>query len=128
MTEDTLSNDTIINDILYNDTSIALEKLTILLDKSSSNDVSKKDSEKLSYNTTVMMKPIIILVIKTIRESKRPGIGVIYLHISNSEGTNVDCDFIALVLNDLENENENIIFNEPTIQVLDSYFIATHRG
>lgn len=108
MTEGTLSNDTIINDILYNDTSIALEKLTILLDKSSSNEVSNKD--------------------KTIRESKRPGIGVIYLHISNSEGTNVDCDFIALVLNDLENENQNIIFNKPITQVLDSYFIATHRG
>ena len=47
MTEDTLSNDTIITDILDNDISVALEKLSILLDKSSSNDVSNKDSKKI---------------------------------------------------------------------------------
>ena len=47
MTEDTLINDTIITDILDNDISVALEKLSILLDKSSSNDVSNKDSKKI---------------------------------------------------------------------------------
>ena len=36
MTEDTLSNDTIITDILDNDISIALEKLSILSNKSGS--------------------------------------------------------------------------------------------
>ena len=47
MTEDILSNDTIITDTLDNDISAALEKLSILLDKSSSNDVSNKDSKKI---------------------------------------------------------------------------------
>ena len=47
MTEGILSNDTIITDILDNDISVALEKLSILLDKSSSNDVSNKDSKKI---------------------------------------------------------------------------------
>ena len=47
MTKDTLSNDTILTDILDNDISVALEKLSILLDKSSSNDVSNKDSKKI---------------------------------------------------------------------------------
>ena len=47
----TLSNDTIITDILDNDISITLEKVSILSDKSSSNDVPNKYSEKLSNNT-----------------------------------------------------------------------------
>ena len=59
MTEDTLSNDTIITDILDNDISVALEKLSILSDKSTSNDGSNKDSEKLSNNTIDIFKPII---------------------------------------------------------------------
>ena len=45
MAEDTSSIDTIITDILDNDISIALEKLSILSDKSSSNDVLNKDPE-----------------------------------------------------------------------------------
>ena len=58
------------------------------------------------------MKRIITSAIETIRgKSKRPDIDTIYHHISKSEATNVDHDFIVLVLNDLEN---------------DSYFIATH--
>ena len=44
--------------------------------------------------------------------------------ISQSQRTNVDRDFIVLVLNDLE--NQNVIFNKSTTQGLDSYFIATH--
>ena len=43
MTDDTLSNDTIITDILDNDISKALEKLSVLLDKNSTNDVHNKD-------------------------------------------------------------------------------------
>ena len=38
--------------------------------------------------------------------------------------TNLDRDFIASVLIDLE--KQNVVFNKPTTQVLDSYFIATH--
>ena len=125
MTEDTLSNDTIRTDILDNDISIALEKLSILSDKSNSNDVPNKDFENLSNNTIDIFKPIITSVIETIRgKSKRPYIDAIYRHISKSEVTNVDRDFIASVLNDLE--NQNVIFNKPTMQGLDSYFIATH--
>ena len=57
MTEDTLSNETIITDILDNDISVSLEKLSILSDKGSSNDVRNKDSEKLSYNIIDIFKP-----------------------------------------------------------------------
>ena len=104
MTEDTLSNDTIRTDILDNDISIALQKLSILLDKSSSNDVPNKDSENLSNSTIDIFKPIITLAIETIRgKSKRSDIDTILGHISKSEATNVDRDFIASVLNDLEN-------------------------
>ena len=53
MTEGTSSNDTIITDILDNDVSVALEKFSILSDKSTSNDVRNKYSEKLSNNTIV---------------------------------------------------------------------------
>ena len=63
--------------------------------------------------------------IETIRgKSKRSDSDVIYCHISKSEATNVDRDFIVLVLNDLE--NQNVIFNKPTTQGFESYFIATH--
>ena len=104
MTEDTSSNDTIITDILDNDISIALEKLSILSDKSSSNDVPNKDSENLSNDTIDIFQPLIVSAIETIRgKSKRPDIDAIYRHISKSEATNIDRDFIASVLNDLEN-------------------------
>ena len=125
MTEDTLSNDTIITDILDNDISVSLEKLSILSDKGSSNDVPNKDSEKLSNNIIDIFKPTITLAIETIRDRiKRLDIDAVYRHISKSETTNVDHNFIALVLNDLE--NRNVIFDKPTTQGLDSYFIATH--
>ena len=125
MTEDTSSNVTIITDILDNDISIALEKLSILLDKSSSNDVPNKDSENLSSDTIDIFKPLIILAIETIRgKSKHPDIDAIYRHISKLEATNIDRDFIASALNDLE--NQNVIYNKPTTQGLASYFIASH--
>ena len=125
MTEGTSSNDTIITDIVDNDISIVLEKLSILSDKSSSNDVPNKESEKLSNETIDIFKSLIISAIETIRDkSKRPDIDAIYRHISKSEATNVDRDFIASVLNDLE--NQNVIYNKPTTQGLHSYFIASH--
>ena len=94
-------------------------------DKSSSNDVLSKDSEKLSNNTVDIFKPIITSAIETIRgKNKRPDIGAIYRQISKSEATNLDRGFIALMLNDLE--NQNVIFNKPTTQGLNSYFTATH--
>ena len=43
MTDDTLSNDNIITDILDNDISKALGKLSVLLDKNSTNDFHNKD-------------------------------------------------------------------------------------
>ena len=84
-----------------------------------------KIPKKLSNNIKNIFKPIITSAIETIKgRSKRPDIDAIYRHISKSEATNVDRDFIVLVLNDLE--NQNVIFNKPTAQGLDSYFIATH--
>ena len=89
------------------------------------NDVPNKDSENLSNDTIDIFKPLIILAIETIRgKSKHPDTDAIYRHISKSEATNIDRDFIASVLNDLE--NQNVIYNKPTTQGLDSYFIASH--
>ena len=94
-------------------------------DKSSSNDVPNKDSKNLSSYIIDIFKPLIISSIETIRDkSKRPDIDAIYRHISNSEATNIDRDFIASVLNDLE--KQNVIYNKATTQGLDSYFIASH--
>lgn len=58
MAEDTfeLWNDMIITDIL--DSDITSEEYSILLDKSSSSDVSNKDFEHLSNNNTNIFKPI----------------------------------------------------------------------
>ena len=67
MTEGKSSSDTIITDIVANDISIALEKLSILSDKSSSNDAPNKESENISNDTIDIFKPLIILAIKTIR-------------------------------------------------------------
>ena len=84
-----------------------------------------KIQKKLSSNIKNIFKPIITSANETIKgKSKCPDIDAIYRHISKSEATNVDRDFIVLVLNDLE--NQNVIFNKPTTQGLDSYFIATH--
>ena len=125
MTEDTLSKVTIITNILNNGISIALEKLSILLDKSNSNDVPNKDSGNLSNDTIGIFKSIIMSAIETIRgRSKRPDIDAIYRHISKSETTNIDRDFTVSVSNDFE--NENVIYKKPTTQGLDSYFIAFH--
>ena len=125
MTEDTLSKVTIITNILNNGISIALEKLSILLDKSNSDDVPNKDSGNLSNDTIGIFKSIIMSAIETIRgRSKRPDIDAIYRHISKSETTNIDRDFIVSVSNDFE--NENVIYKKPTTQGLDSYFIAFH--
>ena len=125
MTEDTLSKVTIITNILNNGISIALEKLSILLDKSNSNDVPNKDSGNVSNDTIGIFKSIIMSAIETIRgRSKRPDIDAIYRHISKSETTNIDRDFIVSVSNDFE--NENVIYKKPTTQGLDSYFIAFH--
>ena len=86
-------------------------------DKSSSNDIPNKDSKNLSNGTIDIFKPLIISAIETIRgQSKRQDIDAIYRHISKSEATNIDRDFIASVLNDLE--NPNVIYNKPTTQVL----------
>ena len=123
MTEDTLSKVTIITNILNNGISIALEKLSILLDKSNSNDVPNKDSGNLSNDTIGIFKSIIMSAIERGR-SKRPDIDAIYRHISKSETTNIDRDFIVSVSNDFE--NENVIYKKPTTQGLDSYFIAFH--
>ena len=96
--------------------SIALENLSILSDKSSSNDVPNKESENLSNDTIDIFKPLIISAIETIRgKSKRPDFDAMYHHIPKSEATNVDRDFIA-----------SVIYNKPTTQGLDSYFIASH--
>ena len=69
MTDDTLGN------ILDNDICKALEKNSILSDKSSINGVLNKDSEKLSNNTIGIFKSIITSAIDTIRgKSKRSDI------------------------------------------------------
>ena len=84
-----------------------------------------KNPKNLSNDTIDIFKPLIISASETMRgKSKRADFDAIYRHISKSEATNVDRDFIALVLNDLE--NQIVIYNKPTTQGLDSYFIASH--
>ena len=86
-------------------------------DKNSSNDIPNEDSKNLSNDTIDIIKPLIISAIETIRgQSKRSDIDTIYRHISKSEATNIDRDFITSVLNDLE--NPNVIDNKPTTQAL----------
>ena len=64
-------------------------------------------------------------MIETIRgKSKRPDIDAVYRYISKSEATNIDREFIASVLNNLE--NQNVIYSKPTTQGLHSCFIASH--
>ena len=124
MKEETLSNDTIIAAILYNDISIALEKRSILSHKSRPGDNPNKDSEKLSNNSAGIFKSIITSAIETIRSRRKgPDIDIMYVHISKSEATNIDCDFIASVLNDLEKQSE--IFKKPITQDLDSSILTT---
>ena len=70
---------------------------------------------------------MITFAIETIGDkSKRPEIDASYQHISKSEATNLDHDFIVLALSKLENQNTILI--KPTSQGFDSFFIAAHTG
>ena len=84
-------------------------------------------TEGTSSNDTIITDIVdndISIALETIRgKSKRPDFDAIYRHIFKSEATNVDRDYIASVLNDLE--NQNVIYNKPTTQGLDSYFVVS---
>ena len=116
-----LSNDTIITDILDNDISITLEKVSILSDKSSSNDVPNKYSEKLSNNTIDIINNIITSANETVRhKSQCTDTDAIYCHISKSKATNCfSAEWFRI---------SSVLSNKPTMQGLDSYFIVTHAN
>ena len=68
--------------------------------------------------------PIFISAIDNIRniKFKCPDIDSIYRYASKTVVTNVDRDFIESIA--VELVNKNLIFNKPTAQGLDSYFIV----
>ena len=53
---------------------------------------------------------------------KRPDIDATYRYVSKTVATNVDRHFIETIV--VELVDKNIIFNEPSVQGLDSYFIV----
>ena len=80
----------------------------------------------ISNDTIDIFKPLIVSAIETIRsKSKRSDIDAIYHHIFKSQATNLDREFIASVLNDLE--NQNVIYNKPTTQGFDSFHSIPYR-
>lgn len=85
-----------------------------------------KDFEDLSNSNTGIFKIHDNFRDWNYRRLMRPEIDASYQHISKSEATNLDHDFIVLALNKLE--NQNTIFIKPTSQGFDSFFIAAHTG
>ena len=72
-------------------------------------------------------RPIIVSAIDNIRniKGKRPDIDAIYRYVSKYVATNVDRDFIETIV--VELINKDMIFNKPTAQGLDSYFIVNAK-
>ena len=71
------------------------KKLTVLWYKSSNDDVPNKYLENLHNNNTDIFKSIISAIEAIRGKIKRPDIDAIYHHLSKSEATNVDSDFLV---------------------------------
>ena len=106
-----------------NDIGIAMERLNISSDLESNNKTRNKNKEKPLLDELALFTPVIISAIDNIRniKYKRPDIDAIYRYFSKTVAFNVDRDFIETAV--VELVNKNIIFNKPTVQGLDSYFI-----
>ena len=109
--------------ITDNDIGIAMERLNISSDLESNNKTRNKNKEKPLLDELALFTPVIISAIDNIRniKYKRPDIDAIYRYFSKTVAFNVDRDFIETAV--VELVNKNIIFNKPTVQGLDSYFI-----
>ena len=95
--------------------------------KEGNDKTRNKNKEKLVPDGFVSFISIIVSVIDDIRniKCKCPNIDTIYRLVSKNVATNVDRDFIETTAVDLV--NKNIIFNRPTAQGLDSYFIVNAK-
>ena len=84
-------------------------------------------AKKSLCQTNLSHLSIIVSAIDDIRniKCKRPDIDAIYRHVSKNVATNVHRDFTETIVVDLV--NKNIIFNKPTAQDLDSYFIVNAK-
>ena len=115
--------DAIASNASDNDIGIAMERLNISSDLESNNKTRNKNKEKPLLDELALFTPVIISAIDNIRniKYKRPDIDAIYRYFSKTVAFNVDRDFIETAV--VELVNKNIIFNKPTVQGLDSYFI-----
>ena len=95
--------------------------------KEGNDKTRNKSKEKPLPDELVSFISIIVSAIDDVRniKCKRPDIDAIYRHVSKNVATNVDRDFIETIVVDLV--NKNIIFNKPTAQGLDSYFIVNAK-
>ena len=86
-----------------------------------------KNKEKPLSNEFASFTSIIVSGIDNIRniKCKRPDIDAIYRYVSKNAAANVDRDFIEAIIIGLA--KKNIIFNKPTVQGLDSYFIVNAK-
>ena len=111
------------------------EKITnVVPSETSDNDISNamegndktrnKNEEKPLPDELASFTSIIVSAIDDIRniKSKCPDIDAIYRYVSKNMAANVDRDFIETIVVHLV--NKNIIFNKPTAEGSDSYFIV----
>ena len=104
-----------------NDRSIALEGLIISSDQEGNDKTHNKNNERLYLP---LFTPIIVSAIDNIRniKCKHRDFNEIHWYVSRTVvTTNERRDFIETIVKSLL--TKNLIFNKPTVQPLDSYFI-----
>ena len=108
-----------------NDISIVMEGLIISSDLEGNDKTRNKNKEKPLPDELALFTSIIVSAIDNIRniKCKRPDIDAIYRYVSKNVATNVDRDFIETITVELVKK----IFNGPTAQGLDSYFIVNAK-
>ena len=104
-----------------------MEGLIITSDLEGNDKTRNKNKEKPLPDELASFTSIIVSAIDNIRDikCKRPDIDAIYRYVSKNVATNVDRDFIET--NIVELVKKNVIFNKPTAQGLDSYFIVNAK-
>ena len=117
-------NDVLLSETSDNDKSIALEGLIISSDQEGNDKNHNKNNEKTFPDRLASFTPIIVSAIDNIRniKCKHRYIKEIYRYVSRTVATTNEVrDFIETIV--VEFVDKNIIFNKPTVQGLDSYFI-----
>ena len=110
-----------------NDISIAMEALLSSSNLEGNDKTRNKNKEKPLPDELACFRSIIVSAIDNIRniKCKRPDIDAIYRHVSKNVATNLDRDAIETII--VELVKKHIIFNKPTAQDLDSYFIVNAK-